>query len=79
MTPEIEDAIYSACQVTDKSPQPGRLHVADHPRATGTFRPDRTISTRRFKLRVRAFLGELDATMTVADLLAELNTPRSGD
>jgi hypothetical protein len=72
MTEEIEDALYSACNVTTKwHPRLGSMVVPNHPRAVGTFN-DPPSSVREFAAKLRAFLGEIDATLTVAELLEGL-------
>lgn len=72
MTEEIEDALYSACAVTTRLvPRMGGVVIPNHPRAVGTFNEPPS-SVREFAAKLRAFLGEIDATMTVAELLEAL-------
>ena len=72
MTEEIEDALYSACNVTTRwRPSFGSAVLPDHPRASGTFREPPS-SVREFTAKLRAFLGEIDATLSVGELLEEL-------
>ena len=73
MTEEIEDALYSAAGVTARSPSAKhqRFHVANHPRASGTMQGPQ-IKVADFKAKLRAFLSEVDGTLTVRDLLDEL-------
>lgn len=72
MTDEIEDALYSACSVTTKwVPHMGSVVIPNHPRAVGTFNEPPS-SVIEFTAKLRTFLNEIDATMTVGDLLEEL-------
>lgn len=72
MTPEIEDALYSACAVTTKwTPRMGSVVIPNHPRAVGTFNEPPS-SVVEFSAKLRAFLGEIDAALTVGELLEEL-------
>lgn len=72
MTPEIEDALYSACAVTTKSrPRWAGVVIPNHPRAIGTYQEPPS-SVVEFSAKLRAFLGEVDATLTVGELLEEL-------
>ena len=76
MTEEIEDALYSACNVTTRwHPRIGGMVVSDHPRARGTFNEPPS-SVREFTAKLRAFLGEIDATLSVGELLEDLNDER---
>lgn len=72
MTLEIEDALYTACCVTTKyQPVFPKITLPNHPRATGTFnRPPSSVT--EFKAKLKAFLNELDNTVTVAEILDEL-------
>lgn len=75
MKEEVEDALYGACQVTRHSTRRMRLEgPADFPmQGRGPLVVHPPSSVAEFKAKLRAFLGELDSTATVRDILDALD------
>lgn len=75
MSPEVQDALYGATTVTLKQPKIGNVIWPDRAKTLGdvhgTF-PVEKSSELELRVKIIAFLGELDNNLTVEEVLEDL-------